>query len=113
MALLLATLQFAAAQATEPTVTGSLQSELGCAADFDPACPTTAMAPNANDGVWRLSATVPAGQGDYVVAVNGTLDEYYGAGGVRDGDAIGLDLVAERAVRFYFRPPPPMGVAAR
>ena len=34
------------------TLAGSLQSELGCAADWDPACAATHLAYDANDGAW-------------------------------------------------------------
>ena len=43
------------------TVAGSLQSELGCPGDWDPACGVTHLAYDASDDVWQGTWTVPAG----------------------------------------------------
>ena len=42
---------------TSVTVAGSLQSEAGCPADWDPACATTHLAYDANDDVWQGTFT--------------------------------------------------------
>ncbi|MRS04619.1 hypothetical protein EG832_15595, partial [bacterium] len=38
---------------TSVTIAGSLQSELGCAGDWDPACSQTHLAYDANGDVWE------------------------------------------------------------
>ena len=61
---------------------GSLQSELGCPGDWQPECPQTRLQPVAGSpGVFRATFDVPAGNYEYKVALNGTWDENYGAGG--------------------------------
>ena len=43
------------------------------------------MVPNTIDGVWQLTADLPAGQYSYKAVVNGSWDENYGAFGLLDG----------------------------
>ncbi|MGB3762267.1 MAG: pullulanase-type alpha-1,6-glucosidase [Ornithinimicrobium sp.] len=69
-------------QQDAPTVTlvGSLQDELGCDAEWDPACTDTALDPpsqatSAYTGIFD----VPAGRYEYKVALNGTFEESYPA----------------------------------
>ena len=42
-------------------IAGSLQSELGCAGDWDPSCAATFLAYDAADDVWQRTFDVPAG----------------------------------------------------
>ncbi|MEV0719894.1 pullulanase-type alpha-1,6-glucosidase [Asanoa sp. NPDC050611] len=73
------------------TLVGSLQSELGCPGDWQPECAQTALAPVAGSpGLFRASFTVPAGSWEYKVALNGSWDENYGAGGAPGGANIPL-----------------------
>ena len=44
---------------TSVTVSGSLQSELGCASDWDPGCAATHLVYDATDDVWQGAFTVP------------------------------------------------------
>ena len=46
---------------TTVTLAGSLQSELGCGGDWDPACAATHLVYDANDDVWQQAWNVPAG----------------------------------------------------
>ncbi len=94
-------------QATTPnptsvTIAGSLQSELGCAADWNPACAATHLTYDAADDVWQGSFTVPTGNWEYKAALNDSWDENYGQGGVPGGDNIPLNLVADTTVKFYY-----------
>ena len=52
------------------TIAGSLQSELGCAGDWDPACALTHLAYDASDEVWQGTWTIPAGGYEYKAALN-------------------------------------------
>jgi pullulanase-type alpha-1,6-glucosidase len=65
---------------------GSLQSELGCPGDWQPECEQTRMQPvDGSPGVYRATFDVPAGAHEYKVALNGSWDENYGAGGAPGG----------------------------
>ena len=68
------------------TLVGLLQSELGCPGDWQPDCAQTRLQPVAGSpGVFRGTFDVPAGGYEYKVALNGSWDENYGAGGAAGG----------------------------
>ncbi|MCU0512000.1 MAG: extracellular solute-binding protein [Anaerolineae bacterium] len=83
------------------TVAGSLQEELGCPGDWQPECEATFMT-DSGDGIWTATFTVPAGDYEYKVALNGGWAENYGAEGARDGANIVLSLAADTEVTFTF-----------
>ena len=85
------------------SVPGSYQTEVGCSADWDPACTLTVLT-EGGDGLYRGTFTIPAGDYECKVAINGSWDENYGAGGVRDGDNIPFSLSADGEVSFTFHP---------
>jgi glycosidase len=87
---------------TSVTVAGSLQSEAGCAGDWDPACATTHLAFDANDDVWQATLTLPAGSYEYKAALNDSWAENYGLHGVRDGSNIPLSLLSPGPVKFFY-----------
>ncbi len=71
------------------TLVGLLQSELGCPSDWQPDCPATRLEPVPGEpDVFRGTFAVPAGSYAYKVALNGSWDENYGAGGVPGGGNI-------------------------
>jgi glycosidase len=84
------------------TVAGSLQSEVGCPGDWDPACAPSSL--SLEDGVWQGGFSVPAGNWEYKAALNGSWTENYGAGAVPDGPNIALGLAADSTVEFYYHP---------
>ncbi|MGA8045187.1 MAG: alpha-amylase family glycosyl hydrolase [Dermatophilaceae bacterium] len=92
----------AALAATEPVVlVGSLQSELGCEGDWDPACEATEL--TSTDGtVYTADFTVPKGSYALKVALGGGWDENYGAGGALAGADIPLVLEGDARLRFTF-----------
>jgi glycosidase len=92
----------AGAAPTTVTVAGSFQSELGCPGDWQPECPLTQLTFDPEDGVWQADFALPAGAWEYKAALNGTWDENYGAGAVRDGPNIALALAAPAAVKFFY-----------
>jgi glycosidase len=92
----------AAAQPATVTIAGSFQQELGCAADWQPECPTTNLALDPDDGVWQATFPVPTGTWEYKAALDGTWAENYGAGAVRDGPNIALDLAEPTQVKFFY-----------
>ncbi|WP_258069967.1 alpha-amylase family glycosyl hydrolase [Arthrobacter sp. SX1312] len=72
-------------------VAGSLDSELGCGGDWDPACDQAQMTFDAASQTWILEvADLPAGSYEYKAALNRSWTENYGAGGGRDGSNIAL-----------------------
>ena len=90
------------AEPTTVTLVGSLQSEAGCAGDWDPLCVATRLTYDAADGAWQGTFNLPAGSYEYKVAINGSWDENYGANAAPGGANILLDLGAPMAVKFYY-----------
>ena len=89
-------------QPSTVTIPGSLQSELGCAGDWQPDCAATGLTFDAVDRVWQGTFNVPSGAWEYKAAINNSWDENYGANAQRNGANIGLALAAPRAVKFYY-----------
>src|SRR5512136_561410 len=87
---------------TSVTVAGSLQSEAGCAGDWDPACATTHLTYDASDDVWQGTWALPAGAYEYKAALNDSWDENYGLHAAPGGANIPLNLAANTSVKFYY-----------
>jgi glycosidase len=63
------------------TVPGSFQSELGCAADWDPACMRPWLQDKDGDGVYALATTkIPTGTWEFKIAHGLSWDESYPTG---------------------------------
>ena len=84
------------------TVAGDLQSEAGCAGDWDPACAATHLTYDASDDVWQGTFSLPAGNYQYKAALNDSWDENYGLHAVPGGDNIPLTLPQAASVKFYY-----------
>jgi glycosidase len=84
------------------TIAGSVQSELGCAGDWDPACAATHLGYDAADDVWQRTFEVPAGSWEYKAALNDSWDENYGQNATPGGANIPLNLTASASVKFYY-----------
>jgi alpha-amylase len=74
------------------TVAGSLQSEIGCANDWDPACTDSHLTFNTTNGLWEGTFQLPEGQYEYKVATNNSWDVNYGAGGAAGGSNIPISI---------------------
>src|SRR5204863_9174107 len=99
------TLVFVAGATAAPssvTIAGSLQSELGCAGDWDPGCAATHLTYDANDDVWQGVFDVPAGTWEYKAALNNGWDENYGLHAAAGGANISFSLASQRSVKFYY-----------
>jgi hypothetical protein len=98
VAALAAACLVASAQAAHATVTlaGSLQSELGCPGDWDPACAATHLVQDAGDGVWQAVFSLPAGSYEYKVAIDDDWTESYPVANRP------LPLGAPALVKFYY-----------
>jgi pullulanase len=83
-------------------VPGSIQSVLGCDADWMPDGACSALVFDAEDGVWSNTFTLPAGDYEYKVAINGSWAENYGGMADAGGGNITLSLTEETAVTFIY-----------
>jgi len=83
-------------------IAGSLQSEIGCAGDWDPACEKAKLSLRA-DGVWAGTFDLPAGDYEYKAALNGSWELNYGANGVPGGDNVAISHPGG-PITFYFDP---------
>ncbi len=98
----IALLPEAQAATTSVTVAGSVQSELGCSADWQPDCAATDLAQEGADSMWTRVFDVPAGSYEFKVAINHGWEENYGAGGVDNGANIPLVLQGPARVEFSY-----------
>lgn len=91
----------APAQAAERSVAlvGDLQSELGCAGDWQPDCTETELTAN-GDGTYSGEFTVPEGSWEYKLVLDDTWDESYGVDGT--GDNTPLAVAGEVRLRFTY-----------
>ena len=94
------------AQSSQPervTLVGSLQQAVGCSENWSPPCAASQLAFDEEDGVWQARFQLPAGSYEYKVALNGSWDSNFGAGGAPGGGNIALNLTSPAALKFYFR----------
>ncbi len=84
------------------TLVGSLQSEAGCPADWQPDCANTHLAYDAGDDVWQGNWTIPAGAYEYKATLNNTWDENYGLHAAPGGANIPLNFGADTTLKFYY-----------
>src|SRR5689334_23048572 len=86
---------------TSVTIAGDLQSELGCAGDWDPACAGTHLTYDSSDDVWQGTFSLPAGNYQYKAALNNSWDENYGLHAESGGQNIPL-AAPGGPVKFYY-----------
>jgi hypothetical protein len=84
-------------------VPGSYQAAAGCDIDWDPACAVTALV-EGDDGLWTASHSLPAGDYEAKVALDGGWTVNYGVDGVADGDNYTFSLDADGTVTFSYDP---------
>jgi maltose/maltodextrin transport system substrate-binding protein/arabinogalactan oligomer/maltooligosaccharide transport system substrate-binding protein len=84
-------------------VPGSYQAAAGCEADWDPACEVTALT-EGDDGMFTASHSLPAGDYEAKVALDGSWTVNYGIDGVPDGDNYTFSLSADGTVTFTYDP---------
>ncbi len=100
--LVLLTPSLFAANPASVTVAGSLQSEIGCADDWEPWCAATFLELDPEDDVWQKTFSLPAGAFEFKAALDGSWDVNYGANAQQNGSNIPLDLPSATSVRFYY-----------
>jgi hypothetical protein len=93
---------FLLAQPNFVTIAGSLQNELGCPGDWDPGCTSTHLVYNSEDKIWQGTFNIPAGDYEYLVAIDNSWIESYGAGAVANGGNISISLPMDTDVKFYY-----------
>ncbi|WP_411376539.1 alpha-amylase family glycosyl hydrolase [Arthrobacter sp. MPF02] len=82
---------YASQQPSAVSVPGSLNSELGCSGDWEPACDQAQLTLDPADLVWKLTVPdLPAGSYEFKAALNRSWDISYGAGGASPGANIVL-----------------------
>jgi hypothetical protein len=70
-------------------IAGSLDDELGCAAEWDPTCDQAQLTLDPTTMVWKLAVTnLLAGTYEFKAALNRGWTENYGADGVPNGGNI-------------------------
>jgi pullulanase len=84
------------------TIPGTIQSVLGCPADWQPACSNTSLQYDPAFDLWSATFALPAGNYEYKVALNDSWDENYGRNATRDGPNIPLSLAAPADVLFIY-----------
>ncbi|WP_156165668.1 alpha-amylase family glycosyl hydrolase [Demequina rhizosphaerae] len=90
--------------AGQPSVPGSFNELVGCAEWWQPDCEEVAMTFDDAAAAWTLTVDLPAGSHEYKIAIDGSWDENYGAGGVGDGPNMVLELDAPATVTFLYDP---------
>lgn len=91
-----------AANSRTATVTGSMQTQLGAASNWSATEQATRMQ-YLGAGIYILRATLNEGTYEYKVAMNGSWNENYGAGGAAGGANISFTLSARQDVVFVFQ----------
>ncbi len=99
------TLTVVLAQATPKpqsvTVAGTIQSKLGCAADWKPECASTYLTYNPTYDLWTGEFNLAAGEYEYKAALNNSWDENYGAKANPGGSNISLTHKGG-PIKFYY-----------
>jgi maltose/maltodextrin transport system substrate-binding protein/arabinogalactan oligomer/maltooligosaccharide transport system substrate-binding protein len=82
---------------------GSYQDQAGCGAAWDPACEATALTAG-DDGLFRITIEMPAGDWEYKVALDGSWDVNYGSDGALNGPNYTISVAAAGPVTFVYDP---------
>ena len=83
------------------SVPGNLNTEMGCAGDWQPECDQAQMTLDPNDQIWKLTVDLPAGDYEYKAAINKLWEESYGQGGTPGGSNILLNF-SGGSITFYY-----------
>lgn len=83
-------------------IVGTIQSVLGCSADWQPDCADSQLTFDPTHQLWLATFDLPAGNYEYKAALNGSLAENYGLNATLDGPNIPLTLGKETSVTFFY-----------
>src|SRR4051812_34677771 len=81
-------------------LSGSFQTALGCAADFDPTCPQTQLQDD-RDGSWSAVLPVPPGDYTFRIVASSDQDRSLGAGGDPNGGDLTLSVPGDAAGAYF------------
>ncbi|MCL3859896.1 pullulanase-type alpha-1,6-glucosidase, partial [Actinotalea sp. K2] len=83
------------------TVPGSHNAAMGCPGDWQPACEAAVLTEQV-EGIYAGTFAIPPGTYEYKVAVGGSWDENYGAGGVPGGDNVTYTVTGDGPQQVTF-----------
>jgi hypothetical protein len=84
------------------SVPGTFNTAMGCAGDWDPACPQAQLSQDANDLVWKGTYVLPAASYDYKAAIDKSWDENYGLNATENGANIPLTSDGSTPITFFY-----------
>lgn len=82
---------------------GTFQDQVGCGAQWDPACQATGME-EGDDGLYTLVVDLAAGDYEFKVALDGDWTTNYGSDGAQDGPNYTFSLASDSTVTFTYDP---------
>ena len=82
---------------------GTFQDQVGCGAQWDPACKATGMT-EGDDGMYTLTVQLAAGDYEFKVALDGAWTTNYGSDGEQDGPNYTFSMPADGSVTFTYDP---------
>ncbi|MER2600127.1 MAG: pullulanase-type alpha-1,6-glucosidase [Caldilineales bacterium] len=85
------------------TFPGNWVAAAGLGNDWEPGNTQTQASDANEDGVWKFSATVPAGNYEFKATVGGSWAENYGVNGVADGPNVPFTATGGEVVFYYDR----------
>ncbi|MDP9832253.1 pullulanase-type alpha-1,6-glucosidase [Trueperella abortisuis] len=91
-------------EANDVVVPGTHQQAMGCSQNWDPACVDTRLTLDEASGLYTGTWKLPKGSYSYKVALGGSWDVNYGAGGAPNGENVNYTLDEDRDVTFFYNP---------
>ena len=82
---------------------GTFQDQVGCGAQWDPACQATGLE-EGDDGLYSLVVDLSAGDYEFKVALDGDWTTNYGSDGAQDGPNYTFSLASDSTVTFTYDP---------
>jgi pullulanase-type alpha-1,6-glucosidase len=83
-------------------VPGTLNPAMGCSGQWQPDCEAASLVYNEAWDIWSKTFSLPAGNYEYKVAINGSWSENYGGFADKDGPNISLTLAQDTDVTFVY-----------
>ncbi|WIM08641.1 DUF3372 domain-containing protein [Trueperella bernardiae] len=90
--------------ANDVVLPGTHQQAMGCGGNWDPACVDARLTLDEASGLYMGTWKLPKGSYQYKVAIGGSWDVDYGAGGVPKGQNVAYTLDEETDVTFFYNP---------
>ncbi len=84
------------------TIAGTMQTQLGCAGDWNTDCAETMLTYDPDDDLWTAVFDLEAGSYEYKAALNGTWEDNYGLYAEYYGPNIPLEVTEAGPVTFWY-----------